>query len=278
LKEYSKYIDKFQNSRGNQQKKINKILDRMDNEHKDLKNDYNIYVEQEEVKKKLNKMQEEINLIEKTIYQTTNNICSLLKNEKYIELNDDKYVLTEKGKACSNINEINNMVFTNVFIKTNKFEKYTDIEIISGLSFLTDVKTSIETKTSVANYLNRNIEEIVKLIDFELNGYMIIEGNYNIYNSGVDYEEKNYDVPNMIEGWINCESEEDCKKYLKEIINKHYEVMTGEFVKVLLKLCAVNKEILNMCLNMNYIELANKMQNIESKILKYVVTPQSLYL
>tara|TARA_Y100000992_G_scaffold302529_1_gene277119 strand:+ start:526 stop:3000 length:2475 start_codon:yes stop_codon:yes gene_type:complete len=278
LKEYSKYIDKFQNSRGNQQKKINKLLDKMENENKNIRNDYNIYVEQEEVKIKLNTIQQEINLIEKTVYETTNNICSLLKNEKYIELNDDKYILTEKGKACSNINEINNMVFTNVFIKTKKFEKYSDIEIISGLSFLTDVKTSIETKTSVANYLNRNIEEIVKSLDFELNGYIIVEGNYNIYNSGVDYEEKNYDVPNMIEGWINCENEEECKIYLKEIINEHYQVMTGEFVKVLLKLCAVNKEILNMCLNMNYIELANKMQNIESKILKYVVTPQSLYL
>ena len=33
-----------------------------------------------------------------------------------------------------------------------------------------------------------------------------------------------------------------------------------------------------MCEELGYIELLNKMENIEEKILKYVVTPQSLYL
>ena len=101
--------------------------------------------------------------------------------------------------------------------------------------------------------------------------------NYNI-TSGIDYECVNYDIPDIIEGWLECKNEEECKKYMKEIINEKYQIMTGEFIKCLLKLCALSKEINKMSEELGYMNLLNKMQHIEDKILKYVVTPQSLYL
>ena len=88
---------------------------------------------------------------------------------------------------------------------------------------------------------------------------------------------KNFRVPSNGKITTNIFGKEK-EIYLKEVINENYQVMTGEFVKTLLKLCAINKEITNMCMEMNYVELANKLQNVENKIMKYVVTSQSLYL
>ena len=70
----------------------------------------------------------------------------------------------------------------------------------------------------------------------------------------------------------------ECRIYIKEIINEKYQIMTGEFIKCLLKLTAMVKEIRKMCEELGYIELLNKIENIDENILKYVVTPQSLYL
>ena len=283
MEELQKYIETLKEgefARANKKKKILQKACQIKDKYKTFDIDMEHYLNYEKKKNDLVEVDENITSLTELIKNNTGRILLLLKNEKYILETDDedKYELTEKGKIASNINEINNTVFTNILNKTNKFEGYSDVEIISGLSFMTDLKTNQEIKTSVVKCNNMNIEELVKNIDFELNGYEIMEKNYGINYSGVDYQQKNYDIPDMIEGWMNCNDEKECKDYLKEVINENYQVMTGEFVKTLLKLCAINKEITNMCMEMNYVELANKLQNVENKIMKYVVTSQSLYL
>ena len=280
IKEYISLMIEGDNSRANKKKKLLQKANLIKSNYQNFENDLKYYLNYEVKQKELLELDENIKNLSELIKDNTERIISLLINEKYIlEINDEnKYGLTEKGKVSSYINEINNIVFTNVFYKMDKFEDLSDVEIISGLSFMTDLKTNLETKSSVAKSKNLNIKNLIEKLDFELNGYPIIERNYGINYTGINYEEKNYDIPDMIEGWMNCENEIECKNYLKDVINEHYEVMTGEFVKILLKLCAINKEIVNMCMEMDYIDVANKLQNVENKIMKYIVTSQSLYL
>jgi hypothetical protein len=101
--------------------------------------------------------------------------------------------------------------------------------------------------------------------------------NFDI-NSGTTYNNLNYDLPDIIYNWLNCEDEESCKIFINEVVNDKYEIMTGEFIKALLKISAIIKEIRKMCEELGYIQLLNKFQKIDERILKYVVTPQSLYL
>lgn len=278
LEDYKELLESIKYLKGNKLKKQNIKIMKMKNEYKNLELDYEKYMERNENNKKLNDMKSEIEILKGAIKENTENICMLLENEKFIKKENNLYILLEKGHVCSHINEINNMVFTNLLFKTNKFEKYSDIEIISSLSYLVSLKTEKGDEKKIVNYKNNNIDEIVNMLNFELDGYIIIEGNYKIWNTGIDYKEKTPELPELVEEWILSENEIECKRFLKEKINGEYKIMTGEFVKTLLKLCAMNKEIIKMSLSLSYIDLANKLQNIENKILKYVITPQSLYL
>jgi superfamily II RNA helicase len=278
LEDYKELLESIKYLKGNKLKKQNIKIMKMKNEYKNLELDYEKYMERNENNKKLNDMKSEIEILKGAIKENTENICMLLENEKFIKKENNLYILLEKGDVCSHINEINNMVFTNLLFKTNKFEKYSDIEIISSLSYLVSLKTEKGDEKKIVNYKNNNIDEIVNMLNFELDGYIIIEGNYKIWNTGIDYKEKTPELPELVEEWILSENEIECKRFLKEKINGEYKIMTGEFVKTLLKLCAMNKEIIKMSLSLSYIDLANKLQNIENKILKYVITPQSLYL
>ncbi len=278
LDEYKKLLESIKYLKGNKLKKQNIKIMKMKNDYKNLDLDYEKYMDRNENKNKLNDLKSEINILKGAIKENTENICTLLENEKFIKKEDNLYILLEKGHVCSHINEINNMVFTNLLFKTNKFEKYSDIEIISSLSYLVSLKTEKGDEKKIVNYKNNNIDEIVNMLNFELDGYIIIERNYKIWNTGIDYNERTPELPELVEEWILSENEIECKRFLKEKINDEYKIMTGEFVKTLLKLCAMNKEIIKMSLSLSYIDLANKLQNIENKILKYVITPQSLYL
>jgi superfamily II RNA helicase len=279
MNEYNILYNKMQYMKSNKQKKAMKNLMDIKEKSKTFDIDYKKFIEVENNKYELKLITKEINDMKSLIKQSTTSICDLLIKEKYIEKEEEEeeYILTEKGKIASMIAEVNNTAFTQTIIKEKYFEEYKAEEIISALSFMIDIKTNDEIKSNIIQCNNYQVKRLVERLNKELNDYSILELNYNI-RSGIDYECVNYDIPDIIEGWLECENEEDCKKYMKEIINEKYQIMTGEFIKCLLKLCALSKEINKMSEELGYMNLLNKMQHIEDKILKYVVTPQSLYL
>ena len=276
--EYNKLLEEVKYMKGNKYKKaIKKLEDIKNNSSKSFESNYNKYTEIENNKSEILSIENDINGLKNMLNDETNNICELLENELYIDKNDGFYILTEKGKIASMIAEINNTTFTQVLIKEDKFYDYSGEEIISAISFMIDIKTNEDIRSSVIKCSNLKINNLVKLFDKQLDNYSILERNYNI-NSGVDYDKRNYDIPDIIESWLNCKDEKECRIYIKDVVNSKYEIMTGEFIKCLLKLSAATKEINKMCEELGYIELMDKMKDIDTKILKYVVTPQSLYL
>ena len=175
------------------------------------------------------------------------------------------------------IAEINSLVYVDIMETTNNFENYKIEEIISAISSMIDIKIKDDIKSSIPKSVNDNIEYIVRQIEKSDNKYQILEMNFDI-NSGTTYNNLNFDLPDIIYNWLNCEDEESCKIFINEVVNDKYEIMTGEFIKALLKISAIIKEIRKMCEELGYIDLLNKFQKIDERILKYVVTPQSLYL
>ena len=264
--------------KGNKYKKtMKRIEDIKNNSSKSFESNYNKFIEMENNKSEILSIENNINGLKNMLNNETNSICELLGNELYIDRIENIYILTEKGKIASMIAEINNIAFTQVLIKEDKFYDYSGEEIISAISFMIDIKTNEDIRSSVINCSNLQINNLVKLFDKQLDNYSILERNYNV-NSGVDYDKRNYDIPDIIESWLNCNDEKECRIYIKDVVNCKYEIMTGEFIKCLLKLSAATKEINKMCDELGYVGLMDKMKDIDTKLLKYVVTPQSLYL
>ncbi len=278
IEEYNKLIKESENMRANKRKNTMRKADNIKNMHRNFEKDNELYLKTIYDLKEITKLDNEYVELTNMIKNATENTCDLLEKNKFVEIiNNESYTLTEKGKIASMIAEINNLIFSELLIKNDKFENYTGDEIICSLSFMIDIKTNDEVKSNKVNCKNNNVRDLVTMIDTQLNNYSILETNYKII-SGIDYDIKNYDLPDIIEGWLECNNEYECKEYITNIINTKYEIMTGEFIKCLLKICAIVKEINKMSEELGYIQLLDKMQNIEEKVLKYVVTPQSLYL
>lgn len=264
--------------KGNKRKNALRAMNNIKDKYKNFEKELSVFINIENSKEELNNIQMNKDGLNNQIERATMKLCELLVNENYIKKNnDDLYELTNNGTIASMIAEINNIVFTKIITKTDIFKDYNENDIISSLSCLIDIKTSEEETTSIPNSENKKIKYLTEMIKKYLKDYSIIELNYDI-NTGLDYEKVNYEIPNIIEGWLNCDNEAECRIYIKEIINEKYQIMTGEFIKCLLKLTAMVKEIRKMCEELGYIELLNKIEMIDKKILKYVVTPQSLYL
>ena len=80
----------------------------------------------------------------------------------------------------------------------------------------------------------------------------------------------------MIE-WCNATTEIECKKIIQNLqINK--EVFLGEFVKSLIKITNIIREIKQVAAISCNVELENKLEKCNEKILKYIITTQSLYV
>jgi superfamily II RNA helicase len=276
--EYNKIMTEIENMKANKRKNAIRKAANIKDMYKSFSTDYMVYLKSIEYTNEIKQIDDDFINLKNIIKSGTENICEMLVKSTFIELDDDnEYRLIERGRIASMIAEINNLVFSELIIKMDKFKDFTGEEIVCSLSFMIDIKTNENIKSNIVNCKNNNVSVLVKNIDSELLNYNILESNFNII-SGINYDNKNYDIPDIIEGWLNCNDEMECRNYIKDIINTKYEIMTGEFVKCLLKICAIIKEINKMCEELGYIELLNKMENIEEKILKYVVTPQSLYL
>ena len=56
------------------------------------------------------------------------------------------------------------------------------------------------------------------------------------------------------------------------------DIFLGDFIKALLKINNIVKEMEKVALLLNNIELVEKLKNIEENTLKFVVSNQSLYI
>ena len=85
------------------------------------------------------------------------------------------------------------------------------------------------------------------------------------------------DMPDLVMGWCSCETEMDCKRYLQnDVANK--TISAGDFTKALLKISTIVRELAGIAEKMNKIECLQKLTQVDSKILKYITTSQSLYI
>ena len=80
----------------------------------------------------------------------------------------------------------------------------------------------------------------------------------------------------MIE-WCNCENEQECKYFIQNRITEK-EISIGDFSKAVLKISTIIKEFSNIAEQNGNVEFLHKLSKIDTIILKYITTNQSLYV
>ena len=105
--------------------------------------------------------------------------------------------------------------------------------------------------------------------------YFQLELKNNI-DTGSSYD-INYDIQPYIMRWCECQNETECKLVIQDIkIQKG--IFLGEFIKAILKINNICSEFEKICEIQGNVALLEKIKQIPTHTLKYVVSNQSLYI
>ena len=256
--------------------------------------------------KKRRAIQEKITEVERkmpNVIESFNNKCmiddiksEIIKDKQYLE-NTESYLLTVitntievmqkfgfldssnnltiRGQCAMKIQEVNSFVMCDLLFNTNNFKSLDECELISLLSSFTSLTIQEKYKCYTVDGISSKLQEVIKSIEPLYNKYYDEELRYDL-DTGSEWD-INYDLVKVMQEWYYADDELTCKTILQQLQNEK-EIFLGEFVKTLLKITNIVNELVKVSELLCDIELQSKLKNCNEKIMKYVVTNQSLYI
>lgn len=192
-------------------------------------------------------------------------ILDFLKNNNYITIIDSKYQLTKIGKIISDINECNPFII-NYIISNNLFDNIEFNEIVAICSiFINENKSNEEIYISDLNCSDK-CRDILYNIEKKIGEFYKLEDNLNKilpYPCYLDWS-INYTMFNTVIEWADNNN----------IDTSFY----GNFIKTILRITQLIRNIESIAISINNIDLINKLNGYLEKLIRDIVTTDSLYL
>lgn len=176
-------------------------------------------------------------------------------------------IITAKGEYASVLKEVHCLVFSDLLV-VSYFDDKTIEQLVEIFSCFTNITVNDDFRETVTP---ASMKQIVVMYEecFQEECSMGIQG-------GIEYEIQ-YDLFYYMAEWCNGECVEDCKWVLQKMLAEK-GIFLGEFVKALLKINNIAAEIGSIAEKMGNMHLLGLLKSIPDRILKYVVTNQSLYV
>ena len=208
------------------------------------------------------------------IQTNIDNILTILNNNNYLEYNRG---ITNKGKVAMHIQEIHPLVIGDLYNKYNGFSEITSEELVSLFSCFTNISIANDLRLSIPANININtkIKEIAKYTNEIMEKYYNLETEYQL-DTGSEYT-LHFELIDYMIDWCKATNENECIKIINNIKSEK-EIFLGEFIKSILKINNIMKELEKICEILENINLLEKIKKIPDLTLKYVVTNQSLYI
>jgi superfamily II RNA helicase len=229
-----------------------------------LKSIYNCIKKQTELKHRHSILIDKINANKNFINGYSCIIGQILTQWGYLETSD---TVTIKGVIAAKINECNPIILTEM-ITRDFFANMTPQEIIALVSVFTDpIKTSSEndfrdlSKFNGTLKLHTQIANLIKIIEEMTNTELNIAGGTTFANWKITA-----DYVDIAFQWASGISVPEILILLAE-----YGEYEGNFVKNMLKICNIIKDIQIICTSINKIELLPILEQTESLILRGIV-------
>ena len=265
--ELQKYVDKKEivdNCSNKQRKKIQRELSFLENTHKFISKDYSKIIEYKQTKKNIENIKSQIINCEQYIYRNVRSVQEIL--QKYSLVDDEMYI-TELGKSLSHMHEINPCVFSKIIDILDQMDIPGIISVFS--CFISDTKLDnkhFEIPFEIEPYISQVKDVHYSFIDL-LDKRKLFFGREEVFDTSfIKYIYK----------WYQSENTEDCISVLKEYLSEN-DHFVGQFVKKILKIVNIARESQKMCETCENLSLLTKIKEIEVKLLKSIVTTQSLY-
>ena len=278
----NQYIDQlaiYNTTSNKTRKQAEKEITKLTEDYRYIKEDSARVEELNELNRKYKHDASSLQSTESFIIMQTDLVCVVLESFGFISLNTEtnERSLTHLGTIASNIAEIHPLVICKLLEKWNYFNVFSKRQLVGLFSCFTDIKVQDDCRSSVPltddTFLKSRIIELSQLYN-DFAGY---ECEYNL-NTGICYEDAlQYDIIDLTMAWCDCESVEDCKLFIQtELAAKSISV--GDFTKAMLKVVTIVKEWMNVFERIGNIEALHHFTGIDTMLLKYITTSQSLYV
>jgi len=208
------------------------------------------------------------------------NVVDILIEMGFVEpgaSDSNTYVPTLLGKMAADVAEIHPIVFIQLLQQTDQFAHFSPKQLVGLFSCFTDIKVAQDMKLGLPNSEDPLLQKTVEKMD-GLFANLANREHEKSMDTGINYNNiLMYDLVDQIAEWCDCETEQDCKYYIQQVLGEK-GISVGDFSKCILKISTITKEIGALCEKYGKIELQHKLANIEHMILKYITTSQSLYV
>ena len=244
-------------------KDIDRQLQSIKDEYKYVDADTNTVTIYDEKRKLLAEKGEELENAEQHVNVSIDSTLYLLEKKGFL----NEGIITAKGEYASVLKEIHCLVFSDLLV-VSYFDDKSIEQLVQIFSCFTNITVNEDYKETT---IPLSMQPIATMYDkcFQEESSIGIHG-------GMEYEIQ-YDLFHYMTEWCNGECVEDCKWVLQKMLAEK-GIFLGEFVKALLKINNIAAEIGSIAEKMGNMHLLGLLKSIPTRILKYVVTNQSLYV
>lgn len=277
---YLEFVQTLSHSVNKKKREVEKKITILKELNKYLEEDAKSFKQFLEMENELKNEKWELEHIDSYIDEQTAKVQLLLEEGGFLEKTGEEYGLTTDGKIASGINETHPLIIAKCLKKWNWMEEFTETQIIGWMSIFVDVRVNEDKrKTDVSGIKNSFLRYRIKETENLLNEYQDRELRAKC-NTGYDYfNGRMFDLVDELMEWSTLTTEHECKLFLQEKIQNDKEISVGDFAKACMKISNITKEIVSACsFHPDSLPLLNKLSKIDSMVLKYIVTNQSLYV
>ena len=271
LNEYIKLVDIFSIATNKTKKNTGRQMNYMKEENKFLEQDYKTYLRGSELQKKRENQIKTIENTENYINDQFNILYHNLNKTNFIEIdeNDNKH-LTELSNIALMFKEANCLTLTELLISYNFFENLLPVEIVSLLSVFASSSVSDDDGIVYTDY--KELNKVIHSLEKINTKYLELENNSNVF-SELNYT-LCYEYLNKIIEWYKADTDDECLNVIRR--SKHF--FPGEFLKAILKVHNISKELEKIAEETQNLHLLEKTKDISTKLIKSVMTNHSLYV
>jgi superfamily II RNA helicase len=262
-------IDYFQNYDGlknkytlvsnKEKKKIKKEIQTI--ESADNFSKYNSYQNYKELVELLKKEENILNYASTYVETQINVLFDILKMNGFV---NEHMEATPMGLNASYIHELPCLVFCDLYGHCDKFEKYSETQIVCLLSAFYELKVKDDYKTHYPNIMKKEFAFIEERLNYykdkELPSELYITNKFNI------------------EKWFNNIETIDDTRFFFHQLTSELDIFTGDFIKCCMKLVNMCNELVVFGENDNNYSFLEKINNIQRKLQKSIVSNKSMYV
>lgn len=269
LKERTKLLS------GKRKKKALREINIMEEQTKFVKEDYAKFMTKINRDLDLGYLNKQLQNVESYLDDEIKIQITMLEENGFINKQDEKFILTDKGKIAIALQELASLPFAEI-IHNRELDNLTPGQLVSILSCFTNIHLSDDMSVHAISSISAPdiVKQVISKIKTSYNKYfdILMERKLGI----VDNFDMHYNMAELAYKWCSANDNESCMKVLKEA--KMYDISLGDFVKAILKINNIIQELEKAAIIQENLDLLEKLKMIPELTLKSCITNQSLYL